>query len=52
MAVSLGMLFGRFGSTASANVIGNIIDDYCEATYFFSSAVVLLCFMLSFLIAK
>jgi hypothetical protein len=52
MAVSLGMLFGRFGSTAAANVIGNLIESYCEVTYLSSAAIALICFVISFAITK
>lgn len=46
------MLFGRFGSTAAANIIGNMIDTHCEVTYFVSAAIIALCFVMSFVIAK
>jgi hypothetical protein len=44
MAVSLSMLVGRFGSTVSSNILGNLLDEYCYLTYNICAVVALICF--------
>lgn len=52
MAVCCSMLFGRLGATVSTNLIGNIIEDNCEATFYSISALVLICALVSFIIPR
>lgn len=52
MAVCVSMMAGRFGSVISANIIGVLLEQNCELTYYLSSGVVLTCLAVSFIIPK
>lgn len=52
MAVSCSMLFGRLGSTLASNVVGNIIDDYCEPTFYAFASIALACALISFILPR
>ncbi|KAL7031289.1 hypothetical protein ACKWTF_006954 [Chironomus riparius] len=52
MAVSVSMLVGRFGSTVSSNILGNLLDEYCYFTYNVCAIVALICVGMSFIVTK
>lgn len=41
MAVSVSLIFGRLGSIVGSNVVGQLIEVNCDATFFFFSGWVL-----------
>jgi MFS transporter, VNT family, synaptic vesicle glycoprotein 2 len=50
MAVCISMMLGRFGSVASTNIIGFLLERNCELTYYIFSSFALICFGVSFVI--
>lgn len=50
MAVCVSMLFGRLGSVTSTNLIGFLLESYCELTYYSFSGIMFLCLAVSFLV--
>lgn len=50
MAVCISLMFGRLGSVFGANVVGLILDSYCDVTFIFSGSLLCLSGALAFLI--
>lgn len=46
------MMVGRLGAVISTNVIGNIINEHCEVTFYSMSLVVLTCAFVAFLLPQ
>ncbi|RVE48677.1 hypothetical protein evm_006643 [Chilo suppressalis] len=52
MAVSLSMMFGRFGSIFGANVAGLMINSTCEGMFYMFGGLLLFCGLLTFLLPR
>lgn len=50
LAMSLSLMFGRFGSLVGGNVAGYLLEEFCETTFMLSGAVMLACGILTFFI--
>ncbi|CAO1413974.1 unnamed protein product [Diamesa serratosioi] len=50
MAVCISLMFGRLGSVFGANVVGLLLDSYCNITFVFSGSLLCLSGALAFLI--
>lgn len=52
MAICISLMFGRLGSVVGANIVGLLIAEHCEATFYISTTALILCGFLAFLIPK
>uniref|UniRef100_A0A1Y9G865 Major facilitator superfamily (MFS) profile domain-containing protein n=1 Tax=Anopheles albimanus TaxID=7167 RepID=A0A1Y9G865_ANOAL len=50
MAVCISLMFGRLGSVVGANIVGVLLDSYCELTFWISGVSLIACGALSFFI--
>ena len=50
MAVSLSLMCGRLGSVFGSNVVGLMLDKYCEYAFLYSGTTLIICCCLIFYI--
>lgn len=46
------MLFGRLGSTIASNVVGNVLEDFCEPTFYTFASIAIACALISFVLPR
>ncbi|KAG5675992.1 hypothetical protein PVAND_005848 [Polypedilum vanderplanki] len=52
MAVCCSMLFGRLGTFVSSNIIGIVIENYCQSTFFSIAGVCIACCAIAFILPR
>lgn len=52
LAMSLSLMFGRFGSLVGGNVAGYLLEEFCETTFALSGVILLICGILTFFIPQ
>ncbi|XP_055843962.1 synaptic vesicle glycoprotein 2A-like [Episyrphus balteatus] len=52
MAICISLMFGRLGSVVGANIVGLLLAEHCESTFYISTVALILCGFLAFLIPK
>lgn len=52
MAICISLMFGRLGSVVGANIVGLLLAEHCESTFYISTIALILCGFLAFLIPK
>ncbi|XP_058839887.1 synaptic vesicle glycoprotein 2B-like [Topomyia yanbarensis] len=52
LAVCISLMFGRLGTVVGTNMLGLLLDSYCEFTFAINGMLLLVCAVLSFCISK
>lgn len=50
MAVCIALMFGRLGTVVGSNMLGVLLENYCELTFVIPSVLLIVCGVLSFFI--
>lgn len=50
MAVCIALMVGRLGSVVGSNMLGILLEEYCELTFGIASVLLIICGVLAFFI--
>jgi hypothetical protein len=52
MAICCAMMFGRFGTTVSTNILGVLLEKNCSETFYSFSGICVLCCIVAFVLPR